>query len=52
MDLNTVLSEERREKMEKLLLTMLYLPDEDLAVLQLNANAFKVRRDVEKGKVG
>ena len=39
-----------KEEIKEFISTLLVLPKEDRAVLLSNANAFRVRRDIEKAK--
>lgn len=48
--LEMVIPTEEQEEIKELVATLLLLPKEDRAVLLSNANAFKVRRDIEKAK--
>lgn len=45
--LEMVIPKEEQEDIKELVSTLLILPKEDRAVLLSNANAFKVRRDIE-----
>lgn len=48
--LNIAISEKDREEIKEFISVLLLLPAEDRAVLLSNANAFRVRRDIEKAK--
>lgn len=48
--LNMAISEKDREEIKEFISVLLLLPAEDRAVLLSNANAFRVRRDIEKAK--
>lgn len=48
--LGMVVPQEEQEEIKEFVSTLLLLPKEDRAVLLSNANAFKVRRDIEKAK--
>lgn len=48
--LESIMPEEEREEFKELISSAMMLTREDRAVLQLNVNAFKVLRDVEKAK--
>lgn len=48
--LNMVIPNEEQEEIKEFISTLLLLPKEDRAVLLSNANAFRVRRDIEKAK--
>ena len=48
--LEMVIPTEDQEEIKEFVATLLLLPKEDRAVLLSNANAFKVRRDIEKAK--
>lgn len=48
--LETIIPADEEEEIKEFLATLLLLPKEDRAVLLSNANAFKVRRDIEKAK--
>lgn len=41
---------EEQEEIKEFVSTLILLPKEDRAVLLSNANAFKVRRDIEKAR--
>ena len=41
---------EEQEEIKEFISTLLVLPKEDRAVLLSNANAFRVRRDIEKAR--
>jgi hypothetical protein len=47
---NETLSSLEQEEMKEFISTILLLPKEDRAMLLSNANALKVRRDIEKAK--
>lgn len=48
--LDMTISKEQQEEINEFVSILLLLPAEDRAVLLSNANAFKVRRDIEKAK--
>lgn len=48
--LNMVIPAEEQEEIKEFVSTILLLPKEDRAVLLSNANAFKVRRDIERAR--
>lgn len=48
--LDATISKEQKEEINEFVSILLLLPAEDRAVLLSNANAFKVRRDIEKAK--
>lgn len=48
--LDVTISNEQKEEINEFVSILLLLPAEDRAVLLSNANAFKVRRDIEKAK--
>lgn len=48
--LGMVVSEKEQEEIKEFLSVLLVLSKEDRAVLLSNANAFKVRRDIEKAR--
>lgn len=48
--LDITIPAEEREEIQSLVSLWLLLPKEDRAVLLSNANAFRVRRDIEKAK--
>ena len=48
--LGMAVSKDEQEEIKEFVATLLLLPKEDRAVLLSNANAFKVRRDIEKAK--
>lgn len=48
--LNMAISEKDREEIKEFISVLLLLPAEDRAVLLSNANAFRVRRYIEKAK--
>lgn len=50
--LEMVIPKEEQEDIKELVSTLLILPKEDRAVLLSNANAFKVRRDIELARQG
>ena len=43
-------SKEEQEEIKEFISTLLLLPKEDRAILLSNANAFKVRRDIERAR--
>lgn len=45
-----VVPQDEQEEIREFIATILLLPKEDRAVLLSNANAFKVRRDIERAK--
>lgn len=47
---NNVIPSEEQEEIKEFVSTLMILPKEDRAVLLSNANAFKVRRDIEKAR--
>lgn len=49
-DLNTTITQDEREEIKELVSVFILLSKEDRAVLLSNANAFKVRRDIEKAR--
>lgn len=49
-DLNTTITKDEREEIKELVSVFILLSKEDRAVLLSNANAFKVRRDIEKAR--
>lgn len=49
--LGMVVSEKEQEEIKEFLSVLLVLSKEDRAVLLSNANAFKVRRDIEKARL-
>ncbi len=51
-DLNTTITQDEREEIKELVSVFILLSKEDRAVLLSNANAFKVRRDIEKAREG
>lgn len=48
--LDVFVPKEEQEEIKEFISTLLLLPKEDRAILLSNANAFKVRRDIEKAK--
>lgn len=48
--LEKAVSKEEQEEIKEFVSTLLLLPKEDRAVLLSNANALKVRRDIENAK--
>ena len=48
--LEMTVSKEEQEEIKEFISTLLLLPKEDRAILLSNANAFKVRRDIEKAR--
>lgn len=48
--LEMVIPQEEQEEIKEFVSTLLLLPKEDRAILLSNANAFRVRRDIEKAK--
>lgn len=48
--LEMVIPTDEQEEIKEFVATLLLLPKEDRAVLLSNANAFKVRRDIEKAR--
>ena len=48
--LDMVIPNSEQEEINEVISTLLLLPKEDRAVLLSNANAFRVRRDIEKAK--
>lgn len=48
--LEMFIPKDEQEEIKEFVSTILLLPKEDRAVLLSNANAFKVRRDIEKAK--
>lgn len=48
--LDITIPKEEQEEIKEFVSTLLLLPKEDRAVLLSNANAFKVRRDIEKAR--
>lgn len=48
--LEMVIPTDEQEEIKEFVSTLLLLPKEDRAVLLSNANAFKVRRDIEKAR--
>lgn len=45
-----VIPKDEQEEIKEFIATLLLLSKEDRAILLSNANAFKVRRDIEKSK--
>ena len=50
--LKMTIPEEEREKIKEFVSTLLLLTNEDRAILLSYANAFRVRRDIEKAREG
>lgn len=48
--LDMIIPNGEQEEIKEFISTLLLLPKEDRAVLLSNANAFRVRRDIEKAK--
>lgn len=48
--LKMAVSQDEQEEIREFLSTILLLPKEDRAILLSNANAFKVRRDIERAR--
>lgn len=48
--LEMIIQKNEQEEIKELVSTLLLLPKEDRAILLSNANAFKVRRDIERIK--
>lgn len=48
--LETTITKDEQGEIKEFVATLLLLSKEDRAVLLSNANAFKVRRDIEKAK--
>ena len=48
--LEMVIPTDEQEEIKEFVATLLLLPKEDRAVLLSNANAFKVRRDIEMAR--
>lgn len=48
--LEMTISKDEQEEIKEFVAIILLLPKEDRAVLLSNANAFKVRRDIEKAR--
>lgn len=48
--LEMLIPKDEQEEIKEFISTILLLPKEDRAILLSNANAFKVRRDIEKAK--
>lgn len=48
--LGMVVPKDEQEEIKEFVATLLLLPKEDRAVLLSNANAFRVRRDIEKAR--
>lgn len=46
----TNISQEEQKEIKEFISTLISLPKEDRAVLLSNANAFRVRSDIEKSK--
>ncbi len=47
---DVIIPADEQEEIKEFVSTLLLLPKEDRAVLLSNANAFKVRRDIEKAR--
>ncbi len=50
--LEIAISKDEQEEIKEFVSTLLILPKEDRAVLLSNANALRVRRDIENAKAG
>lgn len=48
--LDMVIPNDEQEEIKEFVSTLLLLPKEDRAILLSNANAFKVRRDIERAR--
>ena len=48
--LGMVIPRDEQEEIKEFVSTLLLLPKEDRAILLSNANAFKVRRDIERAR--
>ena len=48
--LEMTVTKEEQEEIKEFISTLLLLPKEDRAILLSNANAFKVRRDIERAR--
>lgn len=48
--LEMLIPKDEQEEIKEFISTILLLPKEDRAILLSNANAFKVRRDIEKAR--
>ena len=48
MQMQDFIAQDEQEEIKEFLSILLVLPKEDMAVLLSNANAFRVRRDLEK----
>lgn len=48
--LDVVVPQDEQDEIKEFVSTILLLPKEDRAILLSNANALKVRRDIEKAK--
>lgn len=48
--LKIAVPQDEQEEIREFLSTILLLPKEDRAILLSNANAFKVRRDIERAR--
>ena len=46
--LDLIMTDKEKEEVKEFVSLLLVLPAEDRAILLSNANAFKVRRDIEK----
>jgi len=49
--LEMAIPQDEQEEIREFISTLLLLPKEDRAVLLSNANAFKVRRDIERARM-
>lgn len=47
-----ILSDSDQEEIKEFISTLLLLPKEDRAILLSNANAFRVRNDIERARRG
>ena len=48
--LDMVVPQDEQEEIKEFVSTLLLIPKEDRAILLANANAFKVRRDIERAR--
>lgn len=48
--LDIIVPKDEQDEIKEFVSTLLLLPKEDRAILLSNANAFKVRRDIEKAR--
>ena len=48
--LGMIVPQNEQEEIKEFVSTLLLLPKEDRAILLSNANAFKVRRDIERAR--